>query len=192
MVRCADCGFLAVSDPRTRQLVEVGPDGRERWELPATPFRFETVAAGLSPSSPVTGRIPLYPGTPICAAGAMPIDREAGSDKPDAVLPVICGDRPCLGFVRWRRDLSPKEHHQMWMAEQMQQFQADQNRRARRQGSWNVLLGGAIGLVGVMLGKLIAAPAPPPVVNVPPQSPPNVIVQPPTVVVNVPKDAKGP
>jgi hypothetical protein len=167
-VRCAECGFLAVRDPGARLLVEVKEEERSTWEFPKHPAALRAGGTGAA----VDLSLPVFDTKPRCAVGAMPIDQEAGGrGDPASALPVINKDRPCGGFIKWRRDFSPKEHQQMWMAEQFQKFQAEQSDKARRQGIYNVLLAGAIGLVGVLIGRVLSQPPAQPVIIQMPAAP---------------------
>jgi hypothetical protein len=166
-VRCADCGFLAVRDLQTNELIEVKEDGRKRWVLPAFPG-----GSQLGPM-PVVRRCDE---TPLCAVGAYPLGEEAKGREADAVLPVITRDRKCRKFTRWRREYTPKEHYQMFAADQLQQ----DNRR------WQVILAlvaPVVGVVNLLLGAYIVRPP-----QSPPPPQPAPIVQP--IIIQMPADPK--
>lgn len=171
-------------DPKDGHLVEVRPEGRERWEFPTTGWSATFVNPSGQPTGTIGNRRPIYQTVPTCAVGAMPISEEAGGEEPAKALPVISRERDCPGFIRWRRGFSPKEHQQVWMAEQVQKFQTEQNHANRMHSRWNVLLAGCIGLVGVLIGRRISPSPQPPAVNVQPAA---VNVQPAPVIVNIPK-----
>ena len=107
MVKCAECGFLALRDKTTGLLLEVNDDYR------------------------VSGRVPEYikaykeyHNYPICftmAHDLMPeVEQAAGKqfiDQSDDwgkyVLVVITKERDCLGFTKYQQGFTPKEHRDM-------------------------------------------------------------------------------
>lgn len=100
---------------------------REKWE---TGDHFGVAVIG--DEDPGGSFMPLYLPKPFCAVGAIRIDLEIKGDGPAYVLPVINEDRVCPMFFAHRHDFSPKEHQQMWMAEQLQKLQNEQREMDRR------------------------------------------------------------
>jgi hypothetical protein len=160
MPRCADCGFLSLRDQKTLQFMEVAEEGRAKWDFPSTGVGIGTTQEF------VRHRVPIYYEVPFCAVGAMAIDQEAGGRLPDQTLPVITKERDCSSFFKWRRNYSPKEHQEMMTTQELREFQRQESEKNRQwqeeQGRlqfhrqcWLALIVAAIGIIGVVIGKLL-------------------------------------
>jgi hypothetical protein len=122
-VRCVGCGYLSVLELTNRTLRGVEPKVRE------------------------TGHTQGH-GTdnkPVCFVNAQPIDKECSEayqskqpcDISKIFLEVIQKDRLCGRFVSWNPGCTPKEHFEMWQAEQLREEMekrriADEERAERR------------------------------------------------------------
>jgi hypothetical protein len=125
MPRCGDCGFLALRDAQTRELVETEAGMRKSWHLPVLP-----------------DMVPKYENAPLCFA--MAADLKAESEGPGGTFPIdgiLLIERNCGKFTPWVQGFTPREHREMiesqeskerdrqWQAEQKaleHQFQKDQ------------------------------------------------------------------
>ncbi|MBI3466461.1 MAG: hypothetical protein HY000_25895 [Planctomycetes bacterium] len=131
MVKCAECGFLALQRTLSRELVEAEQIVRENGR-PAT-------------SQPLFGE-PRWEGSryacnvyPCCAVGAYGLFNEwedlkktPGLSDDKAFLLVIQEDRSCDQFMSWHPNLNPKEHQEMHYHEDAlkRQQEWDERRRA--------------------------------------------------------------
>lgn len=99
--RCADCGFLAIRNTETTEILEVDRGKRKDW------FRRNTIGVKLHD----------YDEVPICFAQKLDFTTIPDADYKKA----ITEDRECDGFTIWQVGLTPKEHRQMvdgkWLRE---------------------------------------------------------------------------
>jgi hypothetical protein len=109
MVKCAECGFLAVRR-------------RSTWRLEETEAAIR--ATGAMPNDPLDDKKKLYQEWPACFVGAADFRKE-GDDKyhPTVVEGLITKDRQCSRFMSWVRGFDPKEHAQMLNQEQIERLQ---------------------------------------------------------------------
>jgi len=121
MVKCADCGFLALRDSATGQFVEANDEMRE------------------------TGRphqqldVSLYP---MCFKRVINVQQLA-MDLPDSitgrdvrVLAVIQEKRECCDFAEWQPDFNPREHQEKIDREEERKFQ---DARLKEDREWREL-----------------------------------------------------
>lgn len=152
-VMCADCGFLALRDLDTRELVEAEKKTRKTGDRGA-PFDVSNYLHGTSPSRETERRFEFEP---ICFAAAYDLEGEfncaahGDSSMIDAFQKVIIDSRQCESFVKWQQGYSPKEHREMvlererleWQARQeseMREFQAKQAELNRTYNDRNIKL----------------------------------------------------
>ena len=106
MVKCADCGYLAVRNVDSRELEEVEEDFREKGTGPVVERH--------------AGNPHLrHEKQPLCLLGAEGLSedfRAAIENKlPEngRVRGIIQKERPCREFREWRQGSTPKEHREM-------------------------------------------------------------------------------
>lgn len=104
-VRCVDCGYLAVRDFKSRQLVEVEAAMRE---------------AGWQPKIPHSGYKP-YEERPICFVRSSKICNELDPPQPGQFLTAIKTDRQCDKITPWHQGFSPREHLKMNLLEEQRE-----------------------------------------------------------------------
>ncbi len=127
MVKCADCGFLAVRSKVDYSLGEAAADFRENG----------AVAIGVD--SKGMNQHPLHEIRPLCFARAFNLGEEiqtqVGTGKNDlqSVLHVIKHDRNCNVFTKWQSGFSPKEHQEILDRKQQSDFQL---KRGREDKEW--------------------------------------------------------
>lgn len=120
-VRCADCGFLAVRDKETRQLVETEIEMRQTWVIPKRP------------NEPVA--LPVYERDPLCFAQAADIGAEIhkipGRDTAwtRVILSIIVQPRECAAFTKWRHGFTPREHQEMLIQDDLRKQSEEQRQR---------------------------------------------------------------
>ncbi len=114
-VKCANCGFLAVRNLNTRELVEVEEDLRQKWRL---------VPANIN--VPGGGEILVYSDFPMCFRRVVDLKAEAQSH--DQIKAAITQDRTatCTGdYTPWQQGFTPKEHQEMLNTETMLVWQRE-------------------------------------------------------------------
>jgi hypothetical protein len=116
MPRCADCGFLAVREVDSRDLLEAEAHYRETGVL-ANKFGAD--------------RRLRYEHWPTCFAMKLKFNEESHG-KPEELLPVIRLDRTCDRFVQWNQGYTPKEHDLMLASEIAKDAAERQQRMANR------------------------------------------------------------
>lgn len=175
MVRCADCGLLAVRNPNTFMLEEMDEWSRERGR---------TNYPARDPSDQVS--VMMAPAAiPLCSVMAYDLLKEIKDQGrlPNATsLAVIQKDRDCRQFSTWHRGFLPKEHKQMLL-------DIEERKRADSQRFRDKWSDFAISALAAILGSAATyfltrpmpekpvVPLPAPVVNVSP------VIQPPTIIV---------
>ncbi len=103
MVKCSDCGFLAV---RRRLLAHAFPG-----------------LMGVTAKQRATWDFGSYKQQPLCYRQAFSLVEEAGSIiKKSNFLEVIHRDRKCDKFREWQHDYSPKEHLEEMKVEELRRF----------------------------------------------------------------------
>lgn len=113
-VRCADCGFLGLRNGKTGALNEAD----ER-------FRKEAFFRG----SP-----PTHDNLPICSKSVVDFRDETNPGNQDGICQALRKDRSesCNNkFMTWRKGFTPKDHHEMQLAQELQLFQIEQRERER-------------------------------------------------------------
>lgn len=119
MVKCAECGFLALRNRVSRELVEVEGPLRQSANAPM-------------PRTPTEPR-ELYERTPLCFARARQLQDEVSNDDRHELLRVFQRDRDCPSFTTWQQGFTPKEHRDMldrqWLLER-------EERRDKEQRQW--------------------------------------------------------
>jgi hypothetical protein len=120
-VRCADCGYLAVKNYHTRELIEAEAAIRQTGRQPG------------SICLPGTPDL-VYDLTPICFALAYDLRTECGrpgnpEQLAEAFLRVIREPRLCTYITKWRQGFSPKEHMEMQILEQQKRHAEEQRQR---------------------------------------------------------------
>jgi hypothetical protein len=199
MVKCENCGFLALRNRITGLLDEAPQEYRWRAEVPKL----------LPPLSDA------YTGVPICLARAHPLHNEFTNQDQAAhreIFNLLEKERHCAErglFTPWKQGFSPKEHQEMLNSENLMKWQAEREDKDRiwrerqaerdhkyRRSELRILV---IALVAAIVIPIVAAliegylsmqtPSPEPIVI----PTPNVTVQPPEVrlepniIINMPK-----
>ena len=158
MVKCADCGFLAIRLVSTGQLGEVNRDyeGKVFFDI------FDT-----------HGVPPIFGNAPICFARkydlvneyflALNEKRESKFNSTDLYLlvqGVLWKERVCDGFTKWQTGFTAKEIQEMMDREKREKWQADRedaDRKWHSQQVWKLLI---ISIIGAgfftLLGAIIA------------------------------------
>lgn len=110
MVRCADCGFLALRRRESQQLLGAEMPYREHGVLP------EAVDADFQDE---------FESTPYCFVMAQPIHKEREDRKG-----IIQRDRSCDSWVQWQQGFSPKEHREMLEEQRRRQLEDEVRKSA--------------------------------------------------------------
>lgn len=107
MVKCAECGFLAIRNVESRELEEAEKDIREHGCC--------TVLIGQIQGHPQL----RHTGLPLCFAGRYDLWDESkketvkGDRNTRGARTVIHKQRRCEGFTKWQLGFTPKEHREM-------------------------------------------------------------------------------
>lgn len=152
MVKCSECGFLAVRDIDTRELEEVDGTFRE-WGRP--------------PLKRIGGRN-QYKGQydiPLCFVQSYNLYDEVktAGGKPELdyviVKSIIDQDRQCNSFIKWQQGFTPKEHREMIDREAMRKWQAEREESGRKwmthQQRFMVIIAGIFTILGGIIGAVI-------------------------------------
>ena len=124
MVKCAECGFLAARDIRTRGLEEVEEAFRE---------------SGTPPVNEIVDNIPCsrHEPLPLCFAQRYNIRDEFKEFTGEAlsvrlsVYMVLIEERECEAFTKWQLGFTPKEHREMMDRQWMREYQDKREERDR-------------------------------------------------------------
>ena len=145
MAKCYDCGFLAVRNEKTRELVEMELGYRNTGECPR---EIDSV------------KHPNIYGYeyPLCFKLAYNLGEEmknlTGSPG-EKIRPVIQRDRACEPFAKWRQGFTPKEHQEMLDREKLMEWQKEReedDRKWHRKEQWQlVIVAGIFTLLGVII-----------------------------------------
>jgi hypothetical protein len=146
MVKCSDCGFLAVRDMRSRQLVEMEQGYRIKGQSPQV--------IDFSPHFNIYDE-------PRCFVRAFDLREEVKKDTrqcslQEKILSVINCNRNCKSFTKWHQGFTPKEHQEMIDRESMLKRQADiedADRKWRTRQQWYMVI---IAGIFTILGGIIA------------------------------------
>lgn len=149
MAKCSDCGFLAIRDRQTRELLEVEQvtrDTGKREKISISSLLFDY---------------------PICLTRAYDLNLEMG-ERPNAekILAVIQKERLCNEFTEWHQGLTPKGHWEMVDREARLKWQAEREDADRKwreqQEKWHsreewkrYIFLAVITLVAVILGIIL-------------------------------------
>ena len=164
MVQCADCGYLAVRNKETMELIGAGKEQRDVQVL--------MFSEGKNLPPPVHA-------IPICSAGVCDLWTYAPGTPASCLAGVILRERDCKAFVDWIPALSPKEHCDMINAQADRLWQERQTERDRqwrkednRHMAWWGVAGIVLGVVLTTLAQIVTSklspspsPQPPPVIQ---------------------------
>jgi hypothetical protein len=116
MVKCVQCGLLAVRHTETEQLREVTLEYREYWE--------NLLAKPANPPGQLEQR---YNPVPACIVMAANLSKVVGDVPPfpAKVSKVITMERECDKFVAWMQGHTPREHQDRILAERMLEKQQE-------------------------------------------------------------------
>ena len=111
MVKCAECGLLAVRNLDSQELCSPGETQRKNGQPPA--------GAGAKANLDIT---------PICAVRAHDLPEEVQGSGPAHSVEVMGKDRECDRFMDWSPAYSPREH----LEKRREEEQAERDRKWRQ------------------------------------------------------------
>ena len=122
MVKCADCGFLAVRNVSTRELEEAESQFREHGDIPD------------SEVEPGLGR---HQGIPLCFAGVnlrneITVEMANWNPGREDIVTVMQRERCCDYWTEWQLGFTPKEHRETFLEEQKRRYEEEARERERR------------------------------------------------------------
>jgi len=131
MVKCTDCGFLAIRRHFERHLAEVEGEIRNGKEWP--------VQHGTN--------ICLYEKRPLCLISHT-IGTKDGLYSAIEFKEAINIEKDCKDFYEWRQGSTPQEHREMLDREQWQNWQAKQRKEDKH---WRIIELVVLGLLAVLM-----------------------------------------
>lgn len=169
MVKCAECGFLAVRNFVNRGLEEAEETFREKG-YPTNIFDAE-------------GRLrPIHEELPLCFAQRYNLRDKfkefAGKDSPDnfSVRYVINEERECEAFTKWQLGFTPREHREMldqkrkqesearrehedreWRERQEEKQRIWQEQQGYKRLRWEIIIFGVLVTLALIGGQVFAA-----------------------------------
>ncbi len=129
MVKCAECGYLAVRNVDSYHLDETGTDFREKG----------MVALGRQVGR---NQYQLHELQPLCFVQRYNLRSEiksefaSGKNEVGCILQVISKERECGKFTAWQQGFTPKEHYEMLDRQRWQDWQEKQRRSDKR---WRII-----------------------------------------------------
>ena len=148
MVKCADCGYLAVRSKVDYSLGEATSDFREKG----------MVAIGRDDRG--MNQHPLHENIPLCFT-RQPYFRDAtknikNRDNPfEEVKAMIQKDIDCKEFTTWQQGFTPKEHREMQSIKEQREWQEKQRKSDRCWRFWEILAFIIAGAVTAFIASLI-------------------------------------
>ena len=151
MVKCADCGYLALREWESRALVETEQHYRE---------------IGTDPPRTGMDKHKRYEDWPLCFAMAWPLREEIQGERQEiggpevaSVLRVIHKERECSKYVDWQQGFTPREHREMldrqWLLHREDTRNAEQRKFQRHMTFISGVIILVATVVGVVLGRFL-------------------------------------
>jgi hypothetical protein len=116
MVRCADCGFLATIELKTRRLGETEERNRKTgtgWGDGATFDRM-----------------------PVCVAKEISFKDQLPNANDAEIAAVLAMERECKSFTPWKQGFTPKEHREMIENQELRAWQERQEEQRKATQCW--------------------------------------------------------
>ena len=154
MVKCANCGYLAVRNKTDYYLGEASIDFRDRGSI------------ALGTDDKGNNQHPLHEKIPLCFARYHYLGDAIKSiqhkDNPfNEVTTIIQADINCSEFIEWQQGFTPKEHREMVDRDKMLKLQNDREVADRKwrdkQDKKLVIIAGIFTFLGAIIGALIAS-----------------------------------
>lgn len=122
--RCKDCGYLAIREKQTRELIEVDFPSRTEGKFPTHMIHMQHMSI---PVDNCTLR-------PVCFRLEPKMLQESLSaeEGKESFMQIINNERECDRFIKWEQGFSPKEHAELDMFERQEQRQKDEASHSRR------------------------------------------------------------
>ena len=131
VVRCRDCGFLAMRNVETRKLEEAEETLRNTGQIPAQ------------------HRMKRHESLPVCFMAAVNLRAEATGEDPVHVLEIVNRERQCAAFTNWNVGYTPKEHREML-------DRGEERRQRRIDAGLLALVAGLFTILGVIVGVVLS------------------------------------
>lgn len=161
MVKCVDCGFLAMRNTETRELEEIDHEVRRSgllpiWRVPAV----EVVWYGKSDGRGGSKKCECQA---VCFLAAHDLRSEIESldvanDREGAHLTVFNADRDCQHHTKYMQGFAPKEHAQLFLLDKQRELIEEKRHKENLAVAMASARIGVIGgLVGAVVGAILAA-----------------------------------
>ncbi len=153
MVKCSDCGYLAMRNRHTWNLDEAGRQYRDSGALPVI---YDDQGRN---------QHEIHEQQPICFARVYDLKAEYVKETNDrnntlSALNVIQKDRDCTEYTDWQQGFTPKEHREMLDREKMLKWQADRedaDRKWKSRQEWNfVIMAGMFTILGAIIAAIFS------------------------------------
>ena len=140
MIKCADCGFLAVRNLRTRQLEEAEKEYRDRAYISLTGEE---------------GKLhPRLESLPLCFVASYDLQDEIRNKSPKKevdsrnIIAVVNADRDCDKSTKWLLGFTPKEHQDILDRQEILKWQIDREKADKK---WRLIELIVLGLISVFI-----------------------------------------
>lgn len=143
-MRCADCGYLSARKRSTRELCEVEPDVRQKWQLLV-----------------IVAKPDEYEPLPVCAAMAFTGYDVGHLNSTMSKDTVLQRERQCASFIQYMQGHNPREHRDMDNTAKLREFQERQRRFDRLWHVFTIFLAATVG-AGISLISAYLKPEPRP------------------------------
>jgi hypothetical protein len=155
MAKCSECGYLAVRNTKTRELVETEQSIRDTGVIEVvyddTTRRFHEIGSGYPRYEP-----------PLCFVGFIDLWSESGDyghASTETIKSAIDTERECNKFAKWQPGFTPKEHWEMIDREARLKWQAEReeaDRKWRSKEEWRSnIFQAVIAIVAIILGVIL-------------------------------------
>ena len=153
MVKCSECGYLAIRNKHTWNLDEAG---REYRDIGALPLIYDEIGRN---------QHNIHEQQPICFARADDLKGEFDEETKNhnntrSALNVLMKDRVCTECIDWQQGFTPKEHREMSDREKMLKWQSDREDADRKWKSSQerkfAIMAGIFTILGAIIGAIVS------------------------------------
>lgn len=157
MVKCADCGFLAMRNTETRELEEIDHVIRSSGQLPI--WRVPSVEVTYYGTPDSRGSSKKCECQAVCFLAAHDLRKEIESldvrnDRQGAHLTVFNAERQCRHHTRYMQGFAPKEHAQLFLLDKQRELLED---KRHKETLAVAIVAAGIGVIGGLVGAIAVA-----------------------------------
>lgn len=164
MVKCSECGFLAVRNMETRNLEEIEFESRQSGIIKTQRYVYIPVCfvviANFAEEINNLKQLPKYEEKKDAIGGVL------WPHYSDFIIETLKKERECKSFTKWHQGSTPKEHQEMIDRESMLKWQAEreeadkkwreqqEQKHSKEEWNRNIFLA-AITIIAVILGVIL-------------------------------------